>query len=273
MKKLLALLLVLVMVFSVATVFAGCEDDSKKSSKSEEKEEEEDEKKDDETTAPEEDGTTAPEAPTDPEPTEPDPTETEPTEPEPTETEPAGELMDAPDVTFDTSIQSLAMLCTVYSDGNETSIEVDVQYVSDDEMLVCYCDYTNEIDVILYITSAGQLSLYRYTEEGYVLDESATEEEIYGYFTAAANISNMFTDYAVAFGEGCQYKNVGTAESEDFGEVVAYEVYDATGTLTYAMYVQVETGIIVGIVDANGDPVAAITYMTQDFDLTELIVG
>ncbi len=269
MKKLLALLLVLVMVFSVATVFAGCEDDSKKSSNSDEKEDEE--KEDDETTAPEGDETTAPEGDETTAPA--DPTDPEPTDPEPTETEPVGELMDAPDVTFDDSIQNLAMLCTIYQNGQELSVEVDVQQVSDDEMLICYCDYTNEIDVLIYITSAGELALYRLGEEGYVLDESATEEEIYGYYTAAASVSNMFTDYYAAFGDGYQYKNVGQEVSEDFGDVVAYEVYNAEGVLSYGMYVQVETGIILAIVDAEGEPVASIVYMTQDFDLTEMIVG
>lgn len=80
MKKLLALLLVIVMLFSVATVFAGCEDSGKKKKSSssrddddeddedDEDEEDEDDKKDDETTAPEGD-------PTDPEPTDPEPTD------------------------------------------------------------------------------------------------------------------------------------------------------------------------------------------------------
>lgn len=91
MKKLIALLLVLVMAFSVATVFAGCEDNNKKNSNSEDKDDEDDEvdeKKDDETTAPEGDGneTTAPEG-DEPEETEPEETEPEKTEPEETEPE------------------------------------------------------------------------------------------------------------------------------------------------------------------------------------------
>ena len=84
MKKIMALLLALMMLFSVATVFAGCEDSGKKkkTSSRRDEEDEDDEENDDEENEDEdrddedeEDGDDENEDPTDPEPTETEPSE------------------------------------------------------------------------------------------------------------------------------------------------------------------------------------------------------
>ncbi len=111
MKKLLAILLVIMMLFSVATVFAGCDEGKSKSNKTQKDDDDDDDDDndddddeddgddgDDGTTDPDGDvtepdptepGATQPSAteptPTEPAPTEPAPTEPAPTEPEPTE--------------------------------------------------------------------------------------------------------------------------------------------------------------------------------------------
>lgn len=87
MKRLLAFFLVLTMLFSVATLFAGCEEDSPKKSSSsknedEEEEETEDSKQNEDPTDPTEDPTDPADDPTDPKPAEPtDPKPAEPTDP------------------------------------------------------------------------------------------------------------------------------------------------------------------------------------------------
>ncbi len=84
MKQLLALLLALMMLFSVATVFAGCEDSGKKKKSSSSQDDDDDDEDDED----EEDDDKNDDDVTDPDATDPDTTDPDVTDPEPTETEP-----------------------------------------------------------------------------------------------------------------------------------------------------------------------------------------
>lgn len=272
MKKLIALLLALVMVFSVAAVFAGCEDDSKKNSKVEkdEDEDEDEDEKDDETTAPEGDETTAPEAddPTDPEPTDPEPTDPEPTDPEPTEDDVTGELMDAPDVIFDENIKVLGMTIELVDGSDTVSAELGMQELSEDECYIYYCD--EDVNAIVYI-KGEEMVRYAYDEatELFVEDTEATAEDIANEVMGATYLMSMFVATPELFA-GAQYEKLGVEEIEGYGEVAAYNVY-ANGELIYTIYVQVETGLTLNIADAEGNDIAYVTFVTQDIDFASMI--
>lgn len=271
MKKLIALLLALTMVFSVACVFAGCEDDSKKNSKVEEEEEEE--KDDDETTAPEGDETTAPEgdettAPEGDDPTDPEPTDPEPTDPEPTEDDVTGELMDAPDIVFDENIKVLALMVEMNDGGEITTVEVGLQDLSDEEGYFYYCD--ESINALYYVNGTTFVK-YSYDEasETYIEDTSADTQALAVEIMGAASVIAMFTSPADMM-PGAQYEKLGVEEIDGYGEVAAYNVY-IDGELTNTLYIQVETGLTLNIADAEGNNIAYVTFVTQDIDFSTLI--
>lgn len=260
MKKLIALLLALVMVFSVAAVFAGCEDDSKKNSKVEEDDEEE--KDDDETTAPEGDETTAPEGddPTDPEPTDPEPTDPEPTE--------GSNLMDAPDIVFNENIKVLGMMVELNEGGETATAELGIQELSEDECYLYYCD--EDLNAIVYINGDTMVK-YTYDEatETYVEDTETDAETLAGEVMGATYLLGMFMAPTEML-TGAQYEKLGVEEIDGYGEVAAYNVY-ADGELIYNLYIQVETGLTLNIADAEGNDLAYVTFVTQDIDFASMV--
>ena len=293
MKKLLALLLALMMLFSVATVFAGCEDSGKKKSSSssddddedeedEEDDEDEDEDKDedeDEDKDKEDDEKTGNDKPDDGKDyTEPDsddeptsgavtrPLPTEPIEPDPTEAprpvEPDDEWLDSPyeDHDGDTDVY----ICAQILSGNEYQyFEIAKQKLGENEGFIYYCDETDEI--LLYIAN-NAIALYLPDDDGtfYVDTQTDTHTKMQ-MLENMSNIWKMFIDFDGMLGEDVRYLKIG-----EENDASGYEAYK-NGQLVRTFYIDIETGITMYIQDEYGNDMMWIEQAYLDFDLTRLI--
>ena len=286
MKKLLALLLALMMLFSVATVFAGCEDSGKKKSSSskndddededeDEDDEDEDEDKDNEDEDEDKDGEDEDDNKdgedenngdedvdvTEPKATEPEPTEPEPTEPEPTEVE--SELLDAPYEVFDESLNNFVIGAQILSGSEYKYFEVGIQNISENEGILYYYDETEEL--MAYYCD-GVLELYVYQDDAFVLDTATSDTDKMTKYQSMAYILSMFVDYPSLNGAGTKYELLG--EEDD---MAVYNVYDANGNLARVIYIDIATGICTYILDQNGNDIMWIEDVYEAIDFASYI--
>lgn len=280
MKKLLALLLALMMLFSVATVFAGCEDSGKKKNSSsskdddedeedeededKDKDEDEDEDKDGEDKDDENKGTVDEEKDNDKddESEKPAPKPTEGKLPDPEPVEPEDELLDSPYEEHDTNID-LYICAQFLNEGQYQYFEIAKQKTSKNEGLIYYSFGTGELMMEIMDDS---MNLYVPDGSGnFVLDTETDDQSKMKLLETVSNLFVMFVDFDTLLGEGVQYKLLGT----DNGCSV-YEAY-SNGSLVRTFYVDQETGVTMYVADQNGNDLIWVEELYLDFDLAQLL--
>ncbi len=279
MKKLLALLLVLVMLFSVATVFAGCEDGGKKKSSSsknddddddededEEDEDNEDDKddkdneddKNDESTGDKNEGEIDVTEPSGNKATE--PKATEPKVEEPTEN-PNREVMSYIGVEKADLDQYLISAC-VSNNGTVQSFTIGKQKTASGEGILYYSDNNGDFFVKIE-DDCGYL--YVYDGYSYVLDTSASDQDIMSRVETCVEALSLFIDIESILGD-----SVGYRPADDYNGYACYEAY-MNGTLVRNIYLDYETGMVVCIQDADGNDLVWMEDFTTDVTLSDYI--
>lgn len=256
MKKILALLLSLLMVVGMLVACGGSED-SKES-----------------------DGTkqTTTEAPTEPEetPTEPEekPTEPEedPTEPEEKPTEPeviTGELLEAPEVTFNKENEDLYIMFQTAGESEEETqmISFAVDQLTEDDYILYFCNGALFQDEEMIFEVQGE-SITPYAKnafmDNYELVTDKTQEENETAISDIWSIVGMFV-YPEVYFEGAKYQKTEETAYSLCGDVYTYNVV-ADGKVAYKIHVHKETGIVTYLTDAAGN----LIFQVWEVSTTEL---
>lgn len=234
MKKLIALLLCFIVLFSFGALLSGCGVNQGNSVSD-----------------------TTQEDPTE------EPTEA-PTEPEINWDEIADELMDYPDVVFRQKIKNLSIFGEMTSRGKLVTYELSVQRIAEEETLVYYKQETSA--EYLFRVNDGNVTMYFPEGDKYVEDPTIAPSDVKKVYTDVMNILRLHINTPNMMGDGLKYHKIGVEESEKFGEVVTYHVYSGDKRVRI-LHVQVETGITVIIADGDDAAIMSITDLTQEVDL------
>ena len=268
MKKMLALLMAFLMLFSVATLISGCEDSGKKksSSKTDDVDDVDDEDEEDE----EDDGKEGNDEGSDKNSDDNNNDGNNNNNEDNTSTgdgddgDQGGGTSYVLDLTFNKKdYDRISVSGMVYG----TKFEYAYQTISENETLVYY---SKGDSTVIYRDCDDKLDRYIVTAEGCYEDTEEYETIKRTDYIDVINDGDWFLRHS-AWTFFATYKKIGTESHETFGTLYVYEVYDMNDELLY-IYKLHSTGIMAYVLDAKGNVLAELENVaTEGFDLTEII--
>ena len=195
---------------------------------------------------------------------------TTPSQPQPPAA--VGDILDAPEVGFDTSITDLYIYYSYPGDSvNEAlSMEIAFDQVTEDSYVIYVSNGLLKLDEFVYeVTDAGIEKYYRDVfMDSFVHDTVPTYAELQAEVARFAELLSFF----MITGE--QWANAKFQKTDDFsfsltGEVYTYDLIE-NGTVSGKISVDVETGLLVSLEDTNGaKTISVLDIKTSNLEIPE----
>lgn len=202
--------------------------------------------------------------PTAPQQAQPQPTQPQQqVQPQPTQPQEvaAGTVLDAPEVTFDTSIEDLYIAFTYPGNGQTESMEIILDQLTADTYALYVSNGMLKLNEIVYeVTDSGITKYYKDTfmetfQQDTALTQAALEAEVAGVMELVLTFMLQHPDL-----QGAQYRKSDAVSTALTGDAYVYDVLD-NGTLAGQVCVDKATGLMVKMTDAAGNNTFTVTQL------------
>lgn len=181
-----------------------------------------------------------------------------------------GDILDAPEVTFDTSIEDLYIYYTYPGESEEEvlSMEIAIDQITDDSYIIYMSDGLMKLNEIVYeVTDSG---IQKYCRDVFMdnfeADTALTQAEL------EDEVDSMLSLFSLFMLAGENFQNVKYQKTDDFafsltGDVYTYNIIE-NGEIGGQVWIDTTTGLLARLIDTDG--VAQIS--AQEIKTSDIVI-
>lgn len=190
-----------------------------------------------------------------------------PEEAAPVEEAASGKLLDAPEVSFDTSLEQLYIYFTTPGEGGEVeSMEIALDQVTEDMYVLYVTNGLLKLNEMIYeVDDAGITKYYKDAlSESFMLETELSQAELENEHNT---IMELLATFMMMDGdlEGVQFEKTGELVAELTGETLNYNMIQ-DGEMVGKISIDKATGLMVKMLDAEGNAI----YTVMDIKTSDL---
>lgn len=178
-----------------------------------------------------------------------------------------GELLDAPEVSFDTSLEQLYIYFTMPGEGDEvTSMEIALDQVTEDMYVLYVTNGLLKLNEMVYeVSDDGITKYYKDTfMESFLLETELSQAELENEKNTMMELLSCFMMMGSDL-EGVQYEKTDEVAVALTGDALTYNMVQ-NGQVTGKITIDKATGLMVSMKDAEGNSL----YTVMDIKTSDL---
>ena len=186
---------------------------------------------------------------------------------------PVGEILDAPEVTFDTSLNKIYIYCSFLGEAENEITSIELAELAFDQITEdTYLVYASSFDgilkseeVVYEVTDADITGYYKYApSENFTKETKLSQDELKKEVDSCLEIISILR--LDNYNPNVKFRKSDAVVFATTGDVYVYDVIDKDGQATAQIAIDKTTGIIVSLKDLDGNGVLSVQDVKTDFE-------